>query len=295
MGQIWAVVRYNFRGFFREPRVLMTFGFGFVISFLLSGKVMQVTEIYDSSMQAVEPFLWTFGDAPSILICSLLLIFLFSDVPKLSAMTPFFLMRITKRKWLAGQLLYISLATGVYLLFIFLTTCLLCMQHTFIGNIWSKTAAMLGYSKLGEQMLVPSTVKVMESITPYGCMARLILLMLGYSLVLSFLVLTVNLKAGKHAGIFAGVLFSVYGYLLSSSILQKILGLPDWQMYKANVLAGWLSPLNHAVYARHSFGYDMLPTLTQSYLVYGGLLVILLLCSMHFLKEYNFAFLGQRD
>ena len=52
---------------------------------------MMVADYYDSSMQALEPFIWTFGDATSILLCSLLLILLFLDLPKLSPFTPYML------------------------------------------------------------------------------------------------------------------------------------------------------------------------------------------------------------
>lgn len=55
---------------------------------------MMVAEYYDSPVQAFEPFIWTFGDASSILLCSLLLILLFMDLPKLSPFTPYMLLRM---------------------------------------------------------------------------------------------------------------------------------------------------------------------------------------------------------
>ena len=51
-----------------------------------------------------------------------------------------------------------------------LFTAVLCMKKSYPGNLWSETAAMLGYSELGKKLQVPSTVRVMESISPYGCM-----------------------------------------------------------------------------------------------------------------------------
>jgi hypothetical protein len=124
---------------------------------------MMVADYYDAPMQAFEPFIWTFGDAGSILLCALLLILLFIDLPKLSPFTPYMLLRMKKRQWLLAQFFYIFFVTILYMLYVFCVTGLLCMRKTYIGNIWSKTAALLAYSNMGRALSVPSTVKVMES------------------------------------------------------------------------------------------------------------------------------------
>ena len=89
MRQIRAAVDYNFLGFFKNPRTVITFLLSVIVCFLLSGKVIQVAEYYDSSMQAAEPFIWTFGDSTSILLVSLLLIFLFSDLSQIECIHAF--------------------------------------------------------------------------------------------------------------------------------------------------------------------------------------------------------------
>ena len=116
MRQIRAAVDYNFLGFFKNPRTVITFLLSVIVCFLLSGKVIQVAEYYDSSMQAAQPFPpGPSGDSTSILLVSLLLIFLFSDLPKLSAFTPFYLLRMSKKKWLAAQFVYIGMVTALYI------------------------------------------------------------------------------------------------------------------------------------------------------------------------------------
>lgn len=60
----------------------------------------------------------------------------------------------------------------------------------------------------------------------------------------------------------------------------------------ANVIIGWLSPLNQATYHMHNFGYDKLPRLWQSYCIFIGLSVILYFASIRGAKRYNFSFTG---
>ena len=71
MKQVLGIVHYNFFGYFRNPKVIFTFLLEFVLSFLLTGRIMVVMENYDTPVQAVEPFLWTFGDGTAVLLSSL--------------------------------------------------------------------------------------------------------------------------------------------------------------------------------------------------------------------------------
>lgn len=292
--QVAAAVRWNFLGFSRNPRVVVTFLFSFILCFFLSDRAMMVADYYDSPMQALEPFIWTFGDATSILLCSLLLILLFLDLPKLSPFTPYMLLRMKKWRWLLAQFFYIFLATVLYMLYVILVTSLLCMQKTYVGNIWSKTAALLAYSQMGKELSVPSTVKVMESTSPLSCSLQIMALLVCYALTLTFLMLWFQMKMGKKAAIGAGLSYSLYGFLLNPDILAKILHKEEYEMFLVRRLSGWISPLNHATYGMHDFGYDVLPSIGQSCMVFLGILLFLSALAFHTLKKYNFgSFTGE--
>ena len=77
--QILAVTKYNFRRWHKNPRIVITFCLAFVLCFLLSDKAVKFAKEYDTTMQLVEAFVWTFGDSNSILLSSLLLLLLFPD------------------------------------------------------------------------------------------------------------------------------------------------------------------------------------------------------------------------
>ena len=92
--QILAVTKYNFRRWHKNPRIVITFCLAFVLCFLLSDKAVKFAKEYETTMQLVEAFVWTFGDSNSILLSSLLLLLLFADMPFINSGTPFYLMRI---------------------------------------------------------------------------------------------------------------------------------------------------------------------------------------------------------
>ncbi len=182
--RVFAVARYNFRSWRKNPRIVLAFLLAFILSFLLSDKAVRFAREYETTMQLVEAFVWTFGDSSSILLSSLLLLLLFADMPFITAGTPFYLVRIDRKTWIAGQALYMIAATFLYLLFVLFSTCLVCMRQSFIGNMWSETAAILGYSGAGQKVALPALVKTLEMSRPYECMAVIFLLMLLYALLL---------------------------------------------------------------------------------------------------------------
>lgn len=276
MRQVFGIVRYNFFGFLRNPKVIFIFLLEFVLSFLLTGRIMVVMDTYDTPVQAIEPFIWTFGDGIAVLSSSLLLLLMFSDLPKMTPITPYQLTRTTKRKWLLGQFIYVILVTVLYTVLMLLFTAVLCMKKSYPGNLWSETAAMLGYSELGKNLQV-------------------FFLLFCYSLTLSFVILVGNLYKGKTKGMIFGLLYSVFGFLLDPKVLAAILHKEKYEMYQVNVLICWISPLNQAVYGKHNLGYDpLLPKITHSYMFFLGILVLLAVFAINRMKKYTFEFLGEK-
>ena len=290
--QICSVTAYNFRGWRKNPRIFITFALAFILCFLLSDKAVNFANEYKTSMQIVEAFIWTFDDVNSILLATLLLVFLFSDMPFITSGTPLYLMRIDRKTWLSGQVLYIILATSIYMVFILVSTSIVCMTNSFIGNKWSETAAILGYSKAGKAVALPALVKTMEMTTPYSCMAKIFLLMLLYALVMVLIMLIFNILKGQLAGTISVFIFSLFGVVLKPDIIATIFKLPEHLMYKANVAVGWLSPLNQATYHMHNFGYDLLPRLWQTYVIFGVVIGLLFVLALRSVRNYNFNFTG---
>lgn len=252
---------------------------------------MDFAQEQNTVLQIFEPFIWTFGDATSILLISLCLLLLFADLPNLSNEVPLFLVRINRFCWMAGQILYLVLATLLFVGFILLSTCLLAGAQAYRADLWSNTAAILGYSSIGESIAVPAFVKVLELTFPYRCTVHIFLLVQGYSLVLSAVIFFFNLLKGRM-GMVAGAVLSGFGFFLTPQILIDWLSLDPYQAGVANILCGWLSPLNHATYYMHNFGYDNLPRLADSYLIFTIASLTIYLLAFWRVRSYSFHFTG---
>lgn len=290
--QAFSIAGYNFRLWKGNPRILVTFLLTFIMCFLLTDKAVRFAVEHNTTMQLVETFIWSFGDSNSILLSSVLLVMLFADMPFLSSGTPFYLVRTDRKTWITGQVIYILAAAGIYLVFVLASTVFLSIQQAFSANMWSPTAAILGYTNAGERVAIPALVKTLEMSWPYQSMLSIFGLMLGYTSVMVLLMLVCNLRFGQVAGVVSVLAFSLYGILMQPDTIQLILKLPDEAYYIANVIIGWVSPLNQATYHMHNFGYDKLPRLWQSYCIFFGLSVFLYFAAIRAAKRYNFSFTG---
>lgn len=295
----WRGIRTVAFSYYRQGlanrRLGLTLALAFVLCYLLTEKAVRFASENGTTMQIMEGFVWTFADADSILLTSALLILLFADMPFLSPATPFLLVRINRRIWLAGQALHITMTSVLYLGFVLFTTGLLCMTRSFAGNQWSETAAILAYSGAGKNNALPAAVKTLEMSTPYGAAAVIFALMVAYALLLVHLMLALNIRFGPLAAIGGVFLFVLTGYLLKPDLLITVYRLPDLLAYRAKIAVGWISPLNHATFSMHNFGYDQLPRIWQTFALFSVLLLILYRYALRAVRRYPFNFRGNED
>ncbi len=292
---VMRVCGYHFSRWRRNNRVIMSFLLAGVISFLLTEKVMNFSLENKTTLQLFEPFIWVYGDGASILLCALAAILLFADMPFLDGAVPYYLIRIKIRIWVLGQILYITCATFLYTLFTLLVTCLLCSRNAFIGNMWSPTAALLGYSKYGEKIAVPAMLKTFELSNPFSCMETIFILILLYVLLSVLVMFIVTVWKNQIAGITSAFLFHIFGYVLNPDWFKVTLGLSEKTAYIANILCGWVSPLRQVTYHLHNFGYDMLPRLQDTYLIFSSIIIMLFILIIWRMKRYSFHFLGTME
>ena len=185
--QIFQLAGQKFSGWKRNPRIVMTFLLAFVLCLFLSDEVLTYSRRYETSLQILELFIWTYGDAASVMLSSLLLVLLFADMPFVNQETPYQLIRTKRSVWLAGQLVYVIAATILYNLFLVIVQSVFAAAFAFPGNVWSKTAALLGYGGASKG-IVPVSVKTMEQVLPYECALQVFLLMLCYFLFILYAV-----------------------------------------------------------------------------------------------------------
>jgi hypothetical protein len=104
--------------------------------------------------------------------------------------------------------------------------------------------------------------------------------------------LVTNVRKGQFWGVASVFLFSLYGFLINPQTFNTFMKLTDEQMYIANLWAAWMSPLQHATYHMHNFGYDLLPRMWMTYGIFFVLIAFCFVMALRAMRKYNFNFSG---
>ena len=288
---VLSVASYNFLRWHKNVRVVTAFLLDFILCYLLTDKAVQFALERDTTMQIFEAFIWTFGDSNAILLVSLLLLILFADMPFITTATPFYLMRTTRRVWVVGQMVYVALATLLFMVLHFFhggADYAECFHRQPVEPDGGGTGlfrqrqrtefAVSGESYRDEPAMAEYALGIGADAALYPGDG------VGHAVF--------NIWKGQIAGIAAVISFSCYGLLLNPDNIKKVLHLPDQLSYKARVLVGWISPLNQATFYMHNFGYDKLPTLGQTVAIGLALLAVLLILTICAIRRYAFSFSG---
>ena len=95
----------------------MTFILAAILCLMLSDQIISHAIKYETILQVFEPFIWTYGGC---ILCYAVLpafILFFAACHFISQATPYWLVRTKRKIWLAGQIIYVILATVIYNIF----------------------------------------------------------------------------------------------------------------------------------------------------------------------------------
>ena len=277
----------------RNPRFYMSLLLGFLLCWLLTDKTMAISRTYLTNVQLLEPFVWCYADDESILFSALVMMLLLSALPRLDTPASYLIFRTTYLNWLLGQIATVFILTLGYTLMILVFSMVMCIGcNVFVTNNWSETATMLSFSPASFEVALSVMRKTVKLTTPYGCTIQIFLLLFQYVLLMAMLQLTFTMLKSRKAGIIAVLGINFAGYVLTPDRFMTWLQLPREMQYYANLLSAWLSPLQHATYTMHNFGYDLLPRVQTSCLLLGGVSLLLMIVSALAMRRFSFRFTG---
>lgn len=284
---------WNLYSLRKNPRFYMSLLLGFLLCWLLTDKTMAISRTYLTNVQLLEPFVWCYADDDSILFSALVMMLMFSAFPRLDTPASYLIFRTTRLNWLLGQIVTVFILTLGYTLMILVSSMVMCIGcNVFATNEWSETATMLSFSPASFEVALTVMRKTVKLTTPYGCAIQIFLLLFQYVLLMAMIQLAFTVLKSRKAGILAALIINFAGYVLTPDRFMTWFQLPTDMKYYANLLSAWLSPLQHATYTMHNFGYDMLPRLHVSYLILGGASVLLVIVSIIAMRRFSFNFTG---
>lgn len=176
-----------------------------------------VTKVCEYLNIAVTPWVFPFflGNPNYFFIYGGLAMLLYCDAPFMGTETPFLLIRLGRKRWIWGQLLYIYLSAFVYTIINVLTSLLMIFPQMVFSGEWGDLLWILAQN--GEVFRMAGTTAgfgpvlgIMEQFTPIQAMGMSILLFYLGTVFLGMVILCCRLCFCNMSGIVVcGVLTSV--------------------------------------------------------------------------------------
>lgn len=127
---------------------------------------------------------------------------LFADAPFLDESSPYVILRSGRFTWGLGQILYVFLASTIYVLFIFLLNILFILPHIEFGETWGKVITTLARTNAGSSYgifwLMDS--RILNNLTPLAANGLSLLLTWMCTIFVGLLMYLLNLKVHRALG-----------------------------------------------------------------------------------------------
>lgn len=261
-----GICRCQFREWPGNVRVYMAFLFGMAVSSMPILNYLDFAKTLNEPMNAVEPFiiLQSLREYMTLLLLGLLL--LLSNAPFINQRSMYAIIRVSRKSWAVGMILYIFAAAFLYYLTMLTFSVVLVAAHAYCGYFWSDAIYTLANTKSVtasiEFGIYFPYIAVIKSFSPLHALFHTVCLASLYGAILALVMFAISMRNAKIYGLLAALIAHAGGFILIS---EALLNVP-----KASLLANALLGL-HTFTSSTASGMS----LKYSYLLFGFICVLL--------------------
>lgn len=239
--KVLQVFRVEYLQWITNPKLLMFVVLLVFIRELVILPILRAAQLMETPINMWEPCIAVGNSGIILLFLPVFYIMLMSDFPKLNNNMFYFIPRVGRKNWFAGQLLFQAAAAATYLLIIIVSTLLQVMHNAYSLNGWSLVATRFSASEFASQVdmanLIP--LNLYYQMPPLKAFAYTYILLFLY-LSLWSCVMLIGFMFGKK----------VWSFLLSIIIIAAGMG---FVALRSSYM--WFFPSAHAILWVHCQSY----------------------------------------
>ena len=274
---MFKICKHQLHLAFSSPRIYISFFLGCVIQIISAMPLLDFSKRIQKPLCIWEGAVYFCCDTYIIAASFLGIIIMVSDIPFSSENETYTLLRTSRRKWVAGKILYLFSICSLYYFCIFLVGMIFIAENAYVGNFWSESVYYL--TKQGEwgdtSLYFPYSHILLLS--PFKATIVGFLLNTGYGFLMSLLLFLFNLKLSRSLGYFVTMMIHITGYILTVLFLST-------KAVKYSLFGNSLL-MYHEI---GSFYGDYYNKLYESILLYSISAVIVILFIFGAVKKYDF-------
>ena len=265
-----------------SPKFYIALMVGVVIQTVTAVPLLEYVKATGQPICLVEGFLYYNSDIFSVAAASLGIVLMVSDIPFSTQNETYTLMRVSRKRWIGGKVLYLLCACTIYYLVMFAANAIYMAEYAYWGDFWSQPIYKLVRDNSGMyQNAFDVSFRygyLLAEFTPFVAFAVCIGLSISHAFVMSLLIFWLNLKLPTVLGYFIAIILHVFNYCL-------IAVLPLQSLQKYSLLAS--SCLIYHRFEAYQDSHRFL-TFTQSWLAFAGTAFVLILLTLWAVRKYDF-------
>lgn len=269
---IWTIALLNLRKWKSDYRVWIAFAITAVLAHSTTRGLSDFCSYVNlKSSPWIYPFLYMKYYTKMLFFFPLILIF--SNAPFIDGNQLYTVLRTGKRRWCAGQILYIVITSAIFFGFVFLMSILFNLDCMELTGGWGKVLNTLANTDAATQFQIEFTTEknVLEMFTPFQAVWFTYLHSCVSGVILGLLIFAFNMRI-RGSGIFASAFLLVFCAIAAKESTFLKMAPITW------------STLNYIQLKYH----DGLPEYGYVSTAYTVILILEVLIILLLLKRYNF-------
>lgn len=278
---MFRICRHQFGQAFSSPRVYIALLLGCVIQIISSMPLLEFSKQLGKPLNIFDSFIYFNCDTYTVAAAFLGILILVADIPFSTQNETYTLMRVSRRKWVSGKILYLFCACIVYYAVIMLAGMLFIAENAYVANSWSEPIYYLA-KNVNPAIAADAGVYFPYSrvllLSPLQAVAASFILSVAYSFVMSLFIFWLNLKLPRILSFAAAMMIHVLGYLLAVLFTSRY--------YMRFSLLGNSLLMYHDI--QNVYNGKVFTTLPQSFMIFSVLALVLSALIMIAIRKYDF-------
>lgn len=274
---MFKICRHQMRMVLTSPRLYISLFMGCAVQIIGIMPLLEYAEGVGKPLCVLEGFIYYSCERFTTSAVFLCIVFLVSDIPFSSENETYTLLRVSRKRWLAGKVLYLFSACTLYYFVILLVGMAFLSTNAYTGNFWSEPFYYLAQGMdIGDYSAYFPYPHILL-LKPLCAVSIAIALNVAYGFTMSLFLFFCNLKLPRALGYAAVMLLHAIFYMILSTFQSHY--------YARYSLLGNSLLMYHSVNGEYG---ELLPSFLQSFLAFGAAIVILTILVFKGIQRYDF-------
>lgn len=147
---MFKICAHQFRQAFFSPRLYLALILGCTIQIISAFPLLDFSKAMGEPLGIFEAFIYFNTDTYTSTCAFLGAVLMVSDIPFSSQNETYTLLRVSRKTWVAGKVLYLLGISAVYYFVLFIAGALFIAENAFAANVWSLPLTVLVQNRAPE-------------------------------------------------------------------------------------------------------------------------------------------------